>query len=373
MGRTCEQCGFRMPLFVPRQRANDGRLLCPGCHPDGRGSEGRPIGIHGAKTALRYKVTLEGARGKTFACFQVADSPIEARRLALERYPDTQVLFAEDTGPQGDGYHIVEFDEAGSIVRESSRGYGTLEEALGMVEEAGFDVTGAPKVAAYEMTPERDLRGCPDCRALPGTPHTESCGWWDSHTSDDQENRLWEAGLPRGQGVKLAHDSGDGKTIYHCPFCGAGQVIARSDGTVECDFCHTSFTVQVQPERPSMPQTIDGQPFPIPGMPGDPTDRGVPQEAPVPGDAPAFTPPDRGDAFVPPAQDQIPQQAASLVVRLPPDPSQRVKFSIAPRQAFYITKDGVVLPEDSFVRHLAINFADDREAVLEQVKVERAR
>ena len=36
--------------------------------------------------------------------------------------------------------------------------------------------------------------------------------------------------------IKVAHQSGDGVTIYHCPFCGSGQVIAGSDGTVSCDF-----------------------------------------------------------------------------------------------------------------------------------------
>lgn len=67
---------------------------------------------------------------------------------------------------------------------------------------------------------------------------------------------------------KVAHDSGDGQTIYHCPFCGSGQVIARSDRTIECQFCHICFTVQVQPQFPAFPQTIDGQPVQVPGMPG---------------------------------------------------------------------------------------------------------
>jgi hypothetical protein len=43
--------------------------------------------------------------------------------------------------------------------------------------------------------------------------------------------------------VFLGHDSGDSQTIFHCCFCGSGQVIARSDGTVECEFCHSVFTV----------------------------------------------------------------------------------------------------------------------------------
>lgn len=70
----------------------------------------------------------------------------------------------------------------------------------------------------------------------------------------------------------VAHDSGDGETIYHCPFCGSGQVIGGSDGTSTCDFCGTVFTVQVQPEFSAMPQTVDGTSYPMPGMPGAPTD-----------------------------------------------------------------------------------------------------
>lgn len=67
---------------------------------------------------------------------------------------------------------------------------------------------------------------------------------------------------------RLAHDSGDGQTIYHCPFCGSGQVIARSDNTVECEFCKTAFTVQVQPQFAAFPQTVNGMPMDVPGMPG---------------------------------------------------------------------------------------------------------
>lgn len=67
----------------------------------------------------------------------------------------------------------------------------------------------------------------------------------------------------------IAHDSGSVEVIYHCPFCGSGQVIARSDGTVMCEFCNAAFTVQVQPEFSAFPQTIDGQPVQIPGLPAD--------------------------------------------------------------------------------------------------------
>lgn len=73
----------------------------------------------------------------------------------------------------------------------------------------------------------------------------------------------------------VAHQSGDGVTIAHCPFCGSGQVIGRSDGNTECAFCNQSFLVRVQPMFSAFPQSIDGMPVQIPGMP-PPTMPGLP-------------------------------------------------------------------------------------------------
>src|SRR6059058_5705256 len=55
----------------------------------------------------------------------------------------------------------------------------------------------------------------------------------------------------------IAHDSGDGETIYHCPFCCSGDVVGGQDGTVSCGFCKKAFTVQVQPKFKNMPQTVN--------------------------------------------------------------------------------------------------------------------
>ena len=131
----------------------------------------------------------------------------------------------------------------------------------------------------------------------------------------------------------------------NCPFCGGGQVWARSDGTTECDFCESAFTVQVQPMRSAMPQTVNGQPVEIPGMPGEAgSNADALAEASAP-DAP-FQPPDSEvAAFDPPAQ-----QVA----------------------AHYVTGSGAALDDDAFVRHLAIAHADDREAVIAQVRADLA-
>lgn len=114
----------------------------------------------------------------------------------------------------------------------------------------------------------------------------------------------------------VAHQSGDGITICHCPFCGSGQVIGRSDGNTECSFCNQSFLVRVQPMFSAFPQTIDGMPVQIPGMPpptmpgmppgGDPNDPNAmppgadgampPEGGEDGGDAPPFGGGDEGDS-----------------------------------------------------------------------------
>lgn len=72
--------------------------------------------------------------------------------------------------------------------------------------------------------------------------------------------------MPKGLRV-TAHVSGNQIDVLHCPFCGSGAVIARSDGTIECGYCTSVFTVQVQPAYAGFPQSVDGQPYQWPGMP----------------------------------------------------------------------------------------------------------
>lgn len=67
---------------------------------------------------------------------------------------------------------------------------------------------------------------------------------------------------------RQAHDMSalEPMRVFHCPMCGSGAVTARSDGTIECGYCTTVFTVKVHPNMPAMPQTVEGQPY----QPGDP-------------------------------------------------------------------------------------------------------
>lgn len=155
--------------------------------------------------------------------------------------------------------------------------------------------------------------------------------------------------------VKLAHDSGDGETIYHCPFCGSGQVVARSDGTTECEFCHNCFIVQVQPSTPEMPQTINGQPYQIPGMPERSTE--------TPADNPIQNPED------PNAQPEVEDAGGEGGAFGGDSLSDKVNGNDEIQaSAALVTADGYALSKDSYLAHLALRHSDDPAKTLDEVR-----
>jgi hypothetical protein len=198
---------------------------------------------------------------------------------------------------------------------------------------------------------------CRGCKA--NGPHPQrDLGW-------PQDQYLGEKTKRRTAVRKQAHDSGDGATIFHCPFCGSGQVIARSDRTTECEYCHTCFTVQVQPQFPAFPQTINGMPMQVPGMPGeiggppaapgqDPMDPmgGNPMGGGDPGEDGGFPPgeDDDGGDEEPEGDDggdDAPPFAKGSMLR---------------------TASGASLEYENYLRHLAIKFADNKDDVIERVR-----
>ena len=197
-------------------------------------------------------------------------------------------------------------------------------------------------------TSSRRIGWCHDCDGLVAEIKSEALGTYLFCEKEGKpvEAKRVEMLAPVAALRKQAHDSGDGETIYHCPFCGAGQVTGRSDGTVECGFCHTFFTVQVQPQHPNMPQTVNGQPVQMPGMPGDPTQ----QVGPSPEDVSVHS-----------IDDLVVEPAGAVE-------DQSVVPGIQPESALYVTAQGVLLPEDKFLKHLALACADDRDAVLEEIR-----
>ena len=154
----------------------------------------------------------------------------------------------------------------------------------------------------------------------------------------------------------IAHDGGSNSVIFHCPFCGSGQVIGRSDGTVECSFCNTNFTVQVQPEFMATPQTIQGDSQDMSGMPGQNENLIDPAEdADNPGMMPANGAPDEQDENDPGDEED----------ENPGDGGNSNPFDKSSSR-YYITTDDNVLNEDKYIKHLAIKYADDPITVIDQ-------
>jgi len=117
---------------------------------------------------------------------------------------------------------------------------------------------------------------------------------------------------------RTAHDPGDAQITSHCPFCGSGQVVGRSDGNIECSFCGMTYLVRIQPMFTGMP----GNPAPgfggetsmapdlmDPAMVGpDGMPMGEEMGEPPPGeDAPPFGDEEAGEG---PPDDEAPDDAA---------------------------------------------------------------
>lgn len=176
--------------------------------------------------------------------------------------------------------------------------------------------------------------------------------------------------------IRLAHDSGDSITVFHCPFCGSGQVIARSDGSIECEFCHSSFTVQVQPEFSAFPQTIGGVPVDVPGMGPDqqpmagpegeqdmgvdPNDPNADPEA-MGGEAQSMGG-DTGDGGFPPGSDD-PEDDEEDDEESDEDAPPFLK-----KKKSYRTKTGAVLDFEHYLQHLALTTAADKNSVLRKIR-----
>lgn len=194
--------------------------------------------------------------------------------------------------------------------------------------------------------------------------NAERIGWTvDSVEETDRVESVYCAVVPEHENFVL-----DGLiNTMNCPFCGSGQVIARSDGTVECEFCSTAFTVQVQPQMPAFPQTIDGVPQQVPGMPAGGQDANVP-----PGAAPG------GDPTDPDAPEDGQQEDGSdNPFADDADSGGDDSGSDDDKPAFlkgsgllYRTAAGHALDELRFMRHLALQDPARRERVLAQIRAE---
>jgi hypothetical protein len=189
--------------------------------------------------------------------------------------------------------------------------------------------------------------------------------------------------------IKVAHDPGDAQITSHCPFCGSGQIIGRSDGNIECEFCGMAYLVRVQPMFTGMPGNPAGPGFggdtsmapdlmapeaigpdgePVmgqPGMEGTPGDQMADQAMmmgggpTVPGGMGAMMPGDEGaaeDEGFPPEEGGEDEEGGP-----PPEEGEDSEESGPPPKSkskkkgsrLYTTVAGDQLPEDAYIRHLA--------------------
>jgi hypothetical protein len=198
-----------------------------------------------------------------------------------------------------------------------------------------------------------------------------------------------------GVGIRIAHDPGDPLITSHCPFCGSGQVVGRSDGTIECDFCGQNYIVRVQPAFPGAPQAPMG--------PGAPSDIG-PDGGVLPPDAigPDGLPMD--GAEMPPGEDvegeggemppfgddgedgedeaaegeSGPPEGEEEPPPPPPPPSKgkgKKKAALHPPDGHrFVALDGhTLMGERQFIRHLAATLSGGHPQVLARLREEAAR
>lgn len=194
---------------------------------------------------------------------------------------------------------------------------------------------------------------------------------------------------PRGVGQRTAHDPGDPLVTSHCPFCGSGQVVGRSDGTIGCDFCGQNYIVRVQPAFPGMPQMPMGPGAPSdvgpdgglvdPGMIGP---DGAPMDAggPPPGEdaEPEGGPQDDaagGGGDFPPSEDGSDDDATGSAPPKKGDSGKSKKKAglrgVAVRR--YNGLEGQPLTEDQFIRHLAVRLSGADPRVMAALRAEGRR
>ena len=266
--RRCEGCGGAMPRRLHRTRDKRGRLVCDSCKEQGFGQWNIAYAV---RTGMDEQQTAELRRREAEA--------IAAIRRTAEHDDDGDEEAAPWICPQCGG--------TGMVVRMGMKYPCSICDGTGRIETSTASLhkraTSEEWLRGYSAGVEAAARDGRES-APTGYPMMTADfreGWADGQW-DALNDGTADGSNPFGRSASLrkkAHDSGDGQQIYHCPFCGSGAVTGGADGTVECDYCKSFFTVQVQPEFKSMPQTVNGQPFNIPGMPGGGPDAGATQQA----------------------------------------------------------------------------------------------
>jgi uncharacterized Zn finger protein (UPF0148 family) len=370
--RTCDRCGAKASPRWPRVRQTNGELWCTGCDTSQShilSTATRMLERSAAGWSGEDVIRHELGRQKVHTVNGDAELCPEHIRQRRER-SDFATGIAAQTG--------LEHGYTSPSISPSHEGRCSDCSRMGNEKALPWQAhrpAGSPVIREERQpTPHIDTD---EAYRQGRWPYRQQHGfesWGPVDTTIRSLNMRVAIALPGPgfRGIRVhAHDSGDGETIFHCPFCGSGQVIARADGTVECEFCSTAFTVQVQPQMPAFPQTIDGQPVQVPGMPAGGQNANVPPGA-APGADPGLDGPpgaeDGDDGGSPFGDDSgggdAPEDDDS------DDSDSGGEPPWAKKSLLLRTSAGHALTPDQYMRHLALTHASNRDKVLARIRDE---
>lgn len=76
-------------------------------------------------------------------------------------------------------------------------------------------------------------------------------------------------GHPMGAPPEPAPPTDQDAVAHHCPFCGSGNVTGGSDDTITCGYCKKTYSIRMETTHPNMPLTVNGEPYGPAGNAGE--------------------------------------------------------------------------------------------------------
>jgi hypothetical protein len=364
--RFCDRCGAKSAPMWPRQRMPNGELWCAGCAQN-HGRTFTASATWSAEDAARFEAGRQRVRMVTERAGQTPRPLCEYHTSMAAGRAGLTDQIAYSTGLRDEGkpspFQVhpatVEGRCADCTRAQAGTPWSARDRPRHAPAERQEETPKPPDEFHRGGWPYRPRKSYERSVPVPATPYSlnsmgrvairRSQGSIPENCSPEQRLAHFVA-WDQPNMVRIAHDSGDSQTVFHCCFCGSGQVIARSDGTIECEFCHSVFTVQIQPQFPAFPQTIDGMPVDVPGMPSNTAPPAGADPAAEEGLPPGADP--DGEDEEPPEEDDGED--------LPPF-----------MKGGLLTTTGAVLGAEDYLRHLAIACSSDRETTIQRVRGER--
>lgn len=295
--RTCEECGNKMPFGV-RRRVVDGKKVCGGC---AAGRPGRPLTNHqGAKVAS----TDEDL------CPNCGEGEVEWKQST--HWPPKDFFVCPYCGVSGT-------DEDFSTWNDRRLG------SRRMAAPTPPPFLQDPKVSGPKDGPITDLPD--DGQVLPAGG--------GGGEAPPVPGKPMPGTTPNGGLGNFAPDRESDKVVRVCPFCGSGQIVGQSDGSIECGHEGVTFLVEVLPKHPFQPLVDeDGNPFEM-TVEGDEKvpEIGVARAADQAGPQPVDEPVEDGGGDGGGEDEDLPDFLKGA--------------------ALYVADDGTAMNEDAYVEHLA--------------------